>query len=200
MTPDEPPVVRLAVGRPVVLAPFRRSSDGAPPHQPTRVEILDDGARLDVRFDCVDTHPWATLTRRDADLWTEEVVELFVAPGPVTPSRYYEVEVNPLGTLFDAEIGNRRGDRSAFEIDRGWSCTGVRVSAERTPRGWRAGLSLPWRSISNEEPPPRFWRLNLYRIDRPEGSPAEYSAWSPTFADPPDFHHPARFGLLERLG
>ena len=38
------------------------------------------------------------------------------------------------------------------------------------------------------------WRANFYRIDR--GDPDEYSAWSPTGADPPDFHRPDRFGLL----
>ena len=34
----------------------------------------------------------------------------------------------------------------------------------------------------------------LFRIDR--GTLDEFTAWSPTFADPPDFHVPERFGLL----
>ena len=41
---------------------------------------------------------------------------------------------------------------------------------------------------------PSVWRANFYRIDRDD--PDEFSAWSPTFADPPDFHVPNRFGYL----
>jgi hypothetical protein len=47
---------------------------------------------------------------------------------------------------------------------------------------------------------PARWRLNIFRIDRPPGGEAEFSAWSPTFVLPADFHRPARFGFLDRVG
>jgi len=201
VTPSALPAVRLAVGRPELLSPLRRSTDGGAVRQATRVELLDDGTRLCVRFDCVDARPWATLDARDADLWTEEVVELFVAPGEGTPTRYLEIELNPLGTLFDARVFNPGGDRKAFEVDRDWACDDLESDVARTADGWSARLAMPWTSISPAgEAPPRFWRLNLFRIDRPSDGAAEFSAWSPTFVDPPDFHRPARFGVLERLG
>jgi hypothetical protein len=49
-------------------------------------------------------------------------------------------------------------------------------------------------------PPPRRWRANFYRIERPRGGRPELSCWSPTFTDPPDFHRPERFGVLELDG
>jgi hypothetical protein len=45
---------------------------------------------------------------------------------------------------------------------------------------------------------PARWRANFYRIDR--GERDEYSAWSPTHGDPPDFHVAERFGVLRIEG
>jgi len=199
VTPDDLPIVRLAIGRTELVEPLLRSTDGGPVRQTTRVELLDEGDRLSIAFHCVDTHPWATLSARDDDLWTEEVVELFVAPGEETPTTYFELEANPLGALFDARIENLHGDRTAFSLDRGWTCAGLASAVDRTAEGWRVLLSVPWSSIDPQGAEPRLWRLNLFRIDRPPDGPAEFSAWSPTHVDPPDFHRPARFGLLERL-
>ena len=45
---------------------------------------------LYVRFDSVDPDPWHTMTTRDAHLWEEEVIEIFLdpalAPLPVSTS------------------------------------------------------------------------------------------------------------------
>ena len=77
-------------------------------------------------------------------------------------------------------------------VDPAWDLAGLAWSAVIGPAGWRASLAIPL------EPEVRLWRANLYRIDRPrDGRPAEFSAWSPTGAVPPDFHRPRRFGRLE---
>jgi hypothetical protein len=39
------------------------------------------------------------------------------------------------------------------------------------------------------------WRANFHRIDQANGG--EHSAWSPTFAEPAEFHLPQFFGALE---
>jgi hypothetical protein len=152
-----------------------------------------------VRFDCVDPHVWATHTLRDAPLWEEETVELFLAPGAETPVTYFEFEVNPLGTVFDAVVRNPRGDRRDMEVDASWDCPGLGAGAkvDRRSGAWAAWLSIPWGSLVEQGPVPREWRANLYRIERPRGEPAEFSCWSPTETDPADFHRPARFGRLE---
>jgi len=175
---------------------------GARPRRATRVELHDDGGHLVARFTAESPEPRATLTARDAPLWREEVVELFVAGGRATPQRYAEFEVNPLGALFDALVDSPHGDRTGMRVDPAWDCRGLTVAAriDRDALCWHAELALPWREIPGFAPGLREYRLNCYRIDRPhDGAAAEYSAWSPTLAAPADFHRPARFGHLLRI-
>ena len=88
---------------------LRRAQDGSEPLQATVVRTAYDDDALLVRFECDDRDIWATHRDRDAPLWEEEVVELFVAPGEGDPSDYLEIEVNPLGAIFDARVTNPHG-------------------------------------------------------------------------------------------
>lgn len=99
--------------------------------EPTVVRLGWTPALLLVRFDCVDLEPWATLAGRDEPLWQEEVVELFLAAGEADPATYVELEVNPLGALFDGLIANPGLERARSR--RTWRSTGRR-SAGRPKR------------------------------------------------------------------
>jgi len=156
-----------------------------------------DAQALYVRFDCDDSEPWGTMRQRDDPIYEEEVVEVFLAPGPADPPAYFEYEVSPLGVLFDARIENPHGRRSDMRIHTAWDCAGIRWAAGLVPGGWWAALALPWAPMLEGAAMPPRWRANFYRIDRPRAEPPEYTAWSPTLADPADFHLPARFGVLE---
>jgi hypothetical protein len=132
------------------------------------------------------------LLERDAPLYTEEVVEVFLDPVGDLQS-YFEFEVNPLNAVLDLVI---RRNRSGFVKNFAWRCEGLRSETRRTPNGWNAELSLPFPSLtSNAVVPGSRWRANFCRIDRPEGRPRELSAWSPT--GQPRFHVPNRFGIIE---
>ena len=72
-------------------------------------------------FICEDTDAWGTLTERDDPLYDEECVELFLAPGEADPADYFEFEVSPLGTLFDAKIHNPTGRRETMAADVRWN-------------------------------------------------------------------------------
>jgi len=198
------PRIRLLKGVASTIERLSRAEDGGAPALATRVELLDDGENLDVRFDCDDPEPWSTLTARDAPLWQEEVVELFVAPGAETPRRYVELELNPAGALFDAVVDSPRGDRNGMHVDLDWSCAGLETKVLSRPdgSGWSARFVVPWRALAGHADLARAttWRANFFRIDRPRDAPAEFSAWSPTGVRPADFHRPARFGILERVG
>jgi hypothetical protein len=155
-----------------------------------------DADALMMRFDCDDRDIWATHTRRDAPLWEEEVVELFVAPGEDDPSEYVEIEVNPLGAIFDARIASPERRRESMRVDAAWNAAGLVAAVDRpAPGTWRAELVIPWSDLCPGDPP-RVWRANLFRVERPRDGGHEFSCWSPTWADPPDFHRPASFGRL----
>lgn len=196
-----PPAVELAPGARLVLD-LVRAVDGLPPHRATRVELAAGADRLIVRFDAEAPAPWATIRERDGRLWEEEVVELFAAAGADDPRRYVEIEVNPLGTVFDALVDSPAGDRRGMSVDPSWDCAGLvtAVEIDAALGRWRTRLELPWSALGSGGAMPREVRLNLFRIERPrDGAPPEHSAWSPTFVDPADFHRPARFASVKFL-
>jgi hypothetical protein len=168
-----------------------RSGDGAPPRLRTSVRVGTRDGDLLVRFDGRDRGAVATLRERDGPLWKEDVFEVFLSPQAI-PTLYYEFEVNPLGALFDARVESPEGRRETMRVEVAWNCPGLSARVERRTDRWSAVLRIPLRPLA--EHAVDSWRANFFRIDR--GSPDEYSAWSPTGADPPDFHRPAKFGWL----
>lgn len=178
-----------------VLA-LRRAEDGATPEQATTVRLLHDAEALWVRFDCDDRDIWATHTLRDAPLWEEEAVELFVAPGESDPASYFEFEFNSLGAIFDARVANPHGRRDSMRVDPSWNADSLAIAVSRpSPGSWRAEIAIPWCAMCDGDPP-RVWRANFFRIERPRDAAAEFSCWSPTLVSPPDFHKPASFGTI----
>lgn len=183
------------------LPPFLLADGSGPAVQPTQLRLCWDDAALHVRFDCVDRDAWSTYTRRDDPIYEEEAVEVFLAPGEADPIDYFEFEVSPAGVLFDARIHNPTGLRPDLRADVAWDCPRLRWQAgrdaERPERqDWWAVLEIPWAGLVAGAPP-RVWRANFYRIERPRDSEPEFSGWSPTLTRPADFHKPARFGRLE---
>jgi hypothetical protein len=197
----EAPSVRVPslgpTDRLVDLAPLRlkNSADGSPPRLGTTVRVGARGGALLVRFDGRDRGVVATLTRRDDPLWKEDVFEVFLSPAD-PPAVYYEFEVNPLGALFDARIESPDGRRETMRVDISWNCPGLSARVRRREGIWSAVLKIPLAPMAPDGA--HTWRANFYRIDR--GEPDEYSAWSPTRADPPDFHCPDKFGSLDLPG
>jgi hypothetical protein len=156
------------------------------------------GRVLSVRFDGKDAGVVATYTGRDDPLWKEDVFEIFLSPHE-TPAVYFEFEVNPLGTLFDARVDSPELRRASMRTTTDWNCPGfeARVTRRDDSTRWSASVRIPLDPLL-DGPPPAAWRANFYRIDRrsEEAGADEFSAWSPTLADPADFHVPERFGIL----
>lgn len=182
---------------PLVLS---RAVDGTAPRLATLVHPFRDAERLYVLFSGVDTAVVATKYERDASIWEEDVLEVFLAPE--SPDRYFEIEVSPLGTLFDASIHSPDGERQSMRADVGWDSLGTWAAVRRMRRAqgalWRFEtlLVIPFGDLGGAPSPGAIWRGNFYRIDRDAELGDEYSAWQPTFRSPADFHVPASFGEL----
>jgi hypothetical protein len=174
---------------------LRRATDGAQPHLPTDVFVFSDAESLCVLFHAHDDGVVATHLRHDAPLYEEDVVEAFLAPGE--PTRYYEIEVNPLGTTFDARVDSPDGVRKTMNIDLSWQCENLFAAVRKVPGVIDTIMRVPFASLNAGPPRPGDeWHGNFFRIDRSPSRGDEYSAWQPTMKNPADFHVAAAFGRL----
>ena len=179
---------------------LRRATDAAPPRLATSVAAWFDAQHLSVLFSAGDDHIVATHFAHDAPLYQEDVVEFFFAPDELT--RYYELEVSPRGTIFDARVYSPDGERATMQVDRAWNCADliatVRIVTESDGSTTvDTLLRIPFASLGRATPDDgERWRANFFRIDRHPRLGDEFSAWLPTWKIPPDFHVPAVFGTL----
>jgi hypothetical protein len=77
--------------------------------------------------------------------------------------------------------------------------TEAHISADLTDRGWITEIAIPFADLAPFGPnlPPHdgdHWRLNLYRMGG-EVNP-QFSLWSDTRTQRPQYHKPDRFGLV----
>jgi hypothetical protein len=177
---------------------------GSPAEFETEAKLCWDDKHLYVAFSCIDNDIWGTYTKRDDPLYEQEVCEIFINPSGDLVN-YYEFEVSPRNVVWDGRIYNPDGARSKnFRGEPEWNCegllTGVRVAGTLDDRSdldqvWTVEMAIPFAQLVKRPPTDRErWRANLYRIDR--GEKDEYSSWSATLTDKPDFHVPKRFGTL----
>jgi hypothetical protein len=192
--------------RPTVCTPvaLRRATDGALPRLSTEVAGFFDETNLTILFTTRDDHIQATLDEHDAPLYEQDVVEIFLAPR--SPQLYFEIEVSPRGTIFDARIDSPDGERETMRVDRDWNCAGL-MAALRTLVEQDGTLTIdvlvriPFESLDAPTPRPGdAWRANFFRIDRHPALGDEFSAWQPTHRRPANFHVPAAFGSLRFEG
>lgn len=154
-----------------------------------------DGDFLTIVFKGDDDDVVATYLGHDEPLWQEDVVEVFLAPNGLTP--YFEIEVNPLGTTFDARIDSPDGIRSTMTTDLAWTCNGLFAALRRDDgREFHVVIRLAFESLGTRPESGDEWRANFFRIDRSVENGDDFSAWQPNLKSPADFHVAAAFGAL----
>jgi len=174
---------------------LRKSSDGSPPRLPTTVAVYADEQCLDVLFTAEDDEVVARYLGHDEPLYEEDVVEIFIAPHD--RHHYFEIEVNPLGTTFDARIDSPDGVRDTMRADTSWDCPQLFAAIRRTPRRAETIVRIPFSCLGVRPPAAgEQWLGNFFRIDRSRVHGDEFSAWMPTMKSPPDFHVVAAFGKI----
>lgn len=191
-----------------VLKPFSLNDGKGPGAEATEVRIWYDDQALYLGWTCVDADIEATFTQRDSKFWEEEVAEFFITPTPENLSRYFELQWNPLGGVFDAIINNELDSNGLSKGIKGdWSFTAAGMKSSVLVIGtvanpndrdeqWTAEVKIPFSDLQHAAPKPgEVWRGNFFRFNRGKGHPAEQLSWSPTLL--PSFHEPSRFGYLE---
>lgn len=178
--------------------------DGLPLREATEAFALWDDNNLYFAIDVFDREIWATITTRDARLFTEECVEIFIDPDGNGRS-YIETQVNSLGTIRDLLVDGSISQPTLADYDlmAAWHFRALRMEITRLEvegriEGWRLQLAMPWQEFdfSRRAWPPRpgdELRINFYRYERSRSgdAPLELSGWSPVEGS---FHQPQTFG------
>jgi hypothetical protein len=193
--------------------PFVNTMTGAPVALKTEAKLLWDKKYLYVGIDNVDSDVWAKLDKRDDKLWTEEADEIMIdADG--NGRSYVELQVAPNGNLFDTYLPERRKYEDTINPKMkpfSWNSktiAKVRVDGtlnkrEDQDKGWTAEIAIPLEDVKGMDDkstltlppvPGNVWRVNMFRMDVPQGKPQQAAGWSPPMVG--DFHALDRFGEI----
>lgn len=166
----------------------------------TRAKLLYSDTGIYGLFSCQDKKITATFQEDFADLWTEDVIEIFLWPDESMPI-YFEYELSPLNYELPILVPNMDG---TFLGWRPWHYAGERKTRHATHVSrdnnggvteWIGEFFIPYALLNPlKNVPPKSgarWRMNMYRVDYDQ----EYTSWSwkPVQTN---FHDYQRFGVI----
>lgn len=153
----------------------------------TRTKVLYSETGIYFLFDCVDKKLSATLKGDFLNIFTEDVVEVFLWPDESFPL-YFEYELSPLdyelpiiipninGKFYGWQPWHYEGERRTRHAT---SVTGGKKESLAAVDGWKAEFFIPYKLLVplNNVPPVSGtkWRANMYRIDYDKG--ITYFTW-----------------------
>lgn len=193
------------------------------PRWATRVKMLWDDTYWYIGAELQEPDIWATITDRDAVIFQDNDFEVFADPDGDT-HRYFELEVNALGTPWDLFLAKPYRDGGHGE--NGWNIEGLKVAVAMDgtlndpsdrDRAWSVEIAIPWAAFADSGRTPLpvrpgdRWRVNFSRVqwdlvvengqyrkrtDSTTGKPlAEHNwVWSPQGAV--NMHRPEMWGVV----
>ena len=171
--------------------PLHHKLGGGTTKVSTIAKMCFDANRLFVLFVCDEPQPSKMrrfVRRHDGEVWTDDCVEVFLAPDPDEPTAYYHLVVNSLAVVRDEFWRDGKDDPS-------WDShaqVAVRIESNR----WVVEIAIPFASFNRTPIVSDIWRVNFAR-QRYTVEPAELSTWRPCQQS---FHEPERFGALRLEG
>jgi hypothetical protein len=175
------------------------AADGRASRLRTELFAWRDETSLYLLFRGEDDYLKASIAEHDGPLYAEDVFELFLAPERL--ERYFELEVSPTGTHFDAVVDSPDRARATMRVDRAWDPPSYwsavrRRSIAGVPQDIATLVAIGFADLGREPAAGEQWRANFFRVDRHPGGDS-FDAWCPTGRTPPDFHVPDAFGTLQ---
>ncbi len=172
------------------------SGEPAMPSRHAEARICWSNEALHVRFVgkqqeplIVADHP--VTNKKTLGLWDRDVCEIFIAPDPHKPWRYFEFEAAPTGEWVDLGIVVKpEGRQTDWDFASGFT-TAAKLDGELL----LIGMRIPWSEAIPKPQAGDEWRVNVFRCVGPE-APERYLAWRPTRTPEPAFHVPEAFGVL----
>ena len=172
------------------------SGDPAPASRHAEARVCWSDEALHVRFVGEQHEPLIVADnpitdRKTLGLWDRDVCEIFLAPDPAHPERYFEFEAAPTGEWVDLEIVvTPTGRETDWDFNSGMT-TANKLEGDKLT----VGIRIPWSEAIPKPAKGDVWRVNVFRCVGPE-APDRYLAWRPTRAPEPNYHVPEAFGTL----
>lgn len=124
----------------------------------------------------------------------EDRVEIFIAQDHAL-TRYFSIEIDPLGRVHDYSAGHYR------KFDSSWDCPGLRAAGRVSEGGYTVEASIPLQSLSQltgcAVSPGSMLRVGLFRAEFRSGSLGDaadnWISWVKPDTAKPDFHVPSAF-------
>lgn len=176
------------------------SGKEAPKNRHAEARIIWSDVSLCVRFVCQQNEPLVLSPNpqtkiKTVGLWERDVCEIFIAPDPYEPNRYFEFEAAPTGEWIDLAIHVTPHKRETdWEFHSGMT-TAARIAKDQIILAMR----IPWDDWIHKPQRGEKWRVNLFRCIG-SGKERGYLAWQPTRTAQPNFHVPRSFGWLVFAG
>lgn len=167
--------------------------------EPTEARLLWDDQNLYVSFVALDKHISAVLTKRDDPVSRDDAVEIFIAPDSADVRQYFNFEFNALGTILDRSPHDNRSNSWNGDVSVAIRIDGTLNEQADEDSVWVTELAIPFSTFAGFAPavppaPGDTWRLNLYRIGGAVNP--QFSVWSDTRTERPQYHVPERFGIV----
>lgn len=170
----------------------------------TVAKMLWDDTHLYVAFICEDVHIWAEHTKRDSPVYKDDTVEVFTAPNPDRPHAYFNIEMNVLGIFLD----QFHPDGPGVQVEEEWNGEGIQIKTSIAgtlnddsdeDQYWILEAAIPFRNFADvaKHTPPQsgdVWNLGLNRLGGKTNE--QYSQWSASQTEKPQFHSPDDFGRV----
>ena len=156
----------------------------------TRTKVLYSETGIYFLFDCEDKKLTSTIKEDQQNIYTEDVVEIFLWTEESFPV-YFEYELSPLNYELTIMVPNYNGKFFGWlpwhydgdkKTQHETSVSGGRKESGSAVNGWKAEFFIPYKLlVPLPKVPPvsgTKWRANMYRIDYDKGT-AHY-AWQKT--------------------
>jgi len=169
----------------------------------TQFKVLHSPKGLYFLIQGADRKITASMQEDFADLWKEDVFEVFLWPDEKAPV-YFEYEISPMNYELPILVPNFSGKFLGWrpwhydgerKIRKATSVQGGSKTSGSPATGWTAEFFIPFALLAplqNVPPQPgTTWRANFYRMDYDDGQ-ARWT-WSPVG---PSFHEIHNFGTL----
>lgn len=166
----------------------------------TKFKIAYSSKGIYCLFFCEDEKITSTIKEDFADIYNEDVVEVFFWPDESSPL-YFEYELSPFNFELPILIPNYDGKIFGwrpwhYEGERKTRHAAIIVEEDKKVKSWTAEFFIPFTLLNplQNVPPVKGtrWRANFYRIDYDNGS--TYWTWRPVRTN---FHDYKKFGVIE---